>query len=211
MLSSHLLTNHGWKMVPHLAKPVAEAPLIARQSCKCPVCNVSLKDAKRLEKHINKAHPERPSSSHISSNPSKKNSVTTISYQWAITQPLDKKYSAVVEKFVTEKTLSEIEKEIVTIVNGYDAADTSRQSLMSGRLILLAHAKKRLAAKSKSSKNKKVAAKGKKNQKCQVTRHYGPIHWRAQDCCLRRFTFLREKIMYRCAPCAKSEAGQLLL
>jgi len=164
VLSSHLLTNHGWKMAPHLAKPVAEAPLIARQTCKCPVCNVSFKDAKRLEKHINKAHSERPSSSPISSNPSKKNSVTTISYQWAITQPLDKKYSAVVEKFVAEKTLSEIEKEIMTIVNGYDAADTSRQNLMSGRLILLAHAKKRLAAKSKSSKNKKVTAKGKKTK-----------------------------------------------
>ena len=27
VLSSHLLTNHGWKMVPHLAKPVAEAPV----------------------------------------------------------------------------------------------------------------------------------------------------------------------------------------
>ncbi|MBG6027603.1 hypothetical protein I5F10_09670 [Proteus mirabilis] len=145
-------------------KPVAEAPLIARQTCKCPVCNVSLKDAKRLEKHRNKAHSERRSSSYISSNPSKKNSVTTVSYQWAITQLLDKKYSAVVEKFVAEKTLSEIEKEIMTIVNGYDAADTSRQSLMSGRLILLAHAKKRLAVKSKSSKNKKVTAKGKKNK-----------------------------------------------
>lgn len=72
VLSSHLLTNHGWKMAPHLAKPVAEAPLIARQTCKCPVCNVSLKDAKRLEKHINKAHSERRGSSSISSTPSKK-------------------------------------------------------------------------------------------------------------------------------------------
>lgn len=52
----------------------------------------------------------------------------------------------------------------MTIVNGYDAADTSRQSLMSGRLILLAHAKKRIAAKSKSSKKKKVTAKGKKTR-----------------------------------------------
>lgn len=164
VLSSHLLTNHGWKMAPHLAKPVAETPLIARQTCKCPVCNVSLKDAKRLEKHIDKAHSERRSSSSISSNTSKKNIITTISYQWTITQPLDKKYSAVVEKFVAEKTLSEIEKEIVTIVNGYDAADISRQSLMSGRLILLAYAKKRLVAKSKSSKNKKVTANGKKNK-----------------------------------------------
>lgn len=164
VLSSHLLTNHGWKMAPHLAKPVAETPLIARQTCKCPVCNVSLKDAKRLEKHIDKAHSERRSSSSISSNTSKKNIITTISYQWAITQPLDKKYSAVVEKFVAEKTLSEIEKEIVTIVNGYDAADISRQSLMSGRLILLAYAKKRLVAKSKSSKNKKVTANGQKNK-----------------------------------------------
>lgn len=164
VLSSHLLTNHGWKMAPHLAKPVAEAPLIARQTCKCPICKVSLKDAKRLEKHINKAHSERLSSSPLSSRPSKKNSITTISYQWAIAQQLDKKYSAVVEKFVAEKKLSDIEKEIVTIVNGYDAADTSRQSLMSGRLILLAHAKKRLAAKSKSSKNKKVTAKGKKTR-----------------------------------------------
>ncbi|MGL4757329.1 MAG: hypothetical protein ACRCXB_33670 [Aeromonadaceae bacterium] len=63
-----------------------------------------------------------------------------------------------------KKTLSEIEKEIVTIVNGYDAADTSRQSLMSGRLILLSHAKKRLAAKRKSSKNKKVTTEGEKNK-----------------------------------------------
>lgn len=42
VLSSHLLTNYGWKMAPHLAKPVAEAPLIACQTCKCPECNVSL-------------------------------------------------------------------------------------------------------------------------------------------------------------------------
>lgn len=164
VLSSHLLTNHGWKMTPHLAKPVADATLVAPQTCKCPVCNVSLKDAKRLEKHISKAHSEGRNASPISSSPPKKNGITTISYQWAITQQLEKKHHAVVERFVAEKTLSEIEKEIVHIVNGYDAADASRQSLMSGRLILLAHAKKRLAAKSKSSKNKKVTAKGKKTR-----------------------------------------------
>ncbi|KEY59851.1 hypothetical protein [Serratia sp. DD3] len=164
VLSSHLLANHGWKMAAHLAKPLVEASLVDPQSCKCPVCNVSLKDAKRLEKHVSKVHPEGRSTFSISSSPSKKNCITAISYQWAITQQLDKKYSAVIEKFVAEKTLSEIEKEIVTIVNGYDAADDSRQSLMSGRLILLAHAKKRIAAKSKSSKNKKVTAKGKKTK-----------------------------------------------
>lgn len=162
VLSSHLLTNHGWKMTPNLAKPLTEAKLNAPQTCKCPVCNISLKDEKRLEKHLNKAHSEKRKTSPISSSPSKKNSITTISYQWAITQQLDKKYSAVVEKFVAEKTLSEIEKEIVTIVNGYDAADASRQSLMSGRLILLSHAKKRIAAKNKTKRNKKVTAKGKK-------------------------------------------------
>lgn len=162
VLSSHLLTNHGWKMAPHIAKSVLEATQVVPQSCKCPTCNVSLKDAKRLEKHIKKAHPVVRGTSPINSGPSKKNGITTISYQWAITQQLDKKYSAVVEKFVAEKTLSEIEKEIVSIVNGYDAADASRQSLMSGRLILLSHAKKRIAAKNKSSKNKKVTAKDKK-------------------------------------------------
>lgn len=162
VLSNHLLINHGWKMAPNLAKPVAEAKLIAPQTCKCPVCSISLKDAKRLEKHLNKAHSEKQKASAISSSPSKKSSITTISYQWAITQQLDKKYSGVVEKFVAEKTLSEIEKEIVSIVNGYDAADDSRQSLMSGRLILLSHAKKRIAAKNKTKKNKKVTNKGKK-------------------------------------------------
>jgi len=162
VLSNHLLINHGWKMAPNLAKPVAEAKLIAPETCKCPVCNISLKDAKRLEKHLNKAHSEKRKASAISSSPSKKSSITTISYRWAITRQLDKKYSGVVEKFVAEKTLSEIEKEIVSIVNGYDAADASRQNLMSGRLILLSHAKKRIAAKNKTKKNKKVMNKGKK-------------------------------------------------
>lgn len=164
VLSSHLLTNHGWKMTPNLAKPLTEAKLSAHQTCKCPVCNISIKDAKRLEKHISKAHPGGRNVSPISSSPPKKNSITTISYRWAITQQLEKKHHAVVERFVAEKTLSEIEKEIVNIVNGYDAADASRQSLMSGRLILLAHAKKRLAAKIKSRKNRKVTAKSKKTR-----------------------------------------------
>lgn len=59
VLSSHLLTNHGWKMTPNLAKPLTEAKLSAPQTCKCPVCNISLKDEKRLEKHLNKAHSEK--------------------------------------------------------------------------------------------------------------------------------------------------------
>ncbi|EOG6954354.1 hypothetical protein ACLH32_000884 [Yersinia ruckeri] len=156
MLSNHLLSKHGWKMV---SKATVEAPSVTPEVCKCPICNVSLKDARRLKKHLDKAHAKAGISSQPLHHTAKKQSVSTISYHWALTKKLDKKYTSVVDKFVAEKTLLEIEKEITLIVNSYDAADLSRQSLMSGRLIILSHAKKRIEAKNKASKNKKVPAK----------------------------------------------------
>ncbi|WP_145607940.1 hypothetical protein [Yersinia rochesterensis] len=156
MLSNHLLSKHGWKMAP---KSAMEVPTALPEACKCPICNVSLKDSGRLKKHLDKAHAKAGISSQSLSQSAKKQSISTISYSWALTQKLDKKYTGVVDKFVAEKTLLEIEKEITLIVNGYDAADFSRQSLMSGRLIILSHAKKRIEAKNKSSKNKKSPAK----------------------------------------------------
>lgn len=156
ILSRHLLSKHGWKMVP---KPIVEAPTVSPETCKCPICNVSLKDAARLKKHLDKTHAKAGILSQSFSKPAKKQSIPTISYHWGFTQKLDEKYTSVVDKFVAEKTLLEIEKEITLIINGYDAADLSRQSLMSGRLIILSHAKKRIEAKNKSSKKNKKSTK----------------------------------------------------
>lgn len=161
-LSSHLLIQHGWKMVPRSVKPVVQAPSVAPEACVCPICHIPLKDAKRLKKHLSNVHQKAASSVPASHYPAKKPTISTISYQWALTQKVDKKYSGVVDKFVAEKTLLEIGKEIMLIVNGYDAADASRKSLMSGRLILLAHARKRIEAKNKASKNKKTPGKRRK-------------------------------------------------
>lgn len=162
VLPSHLLIQHGWKMAAHEAKPVADAVADIQRPCKCPMCNASLKDAKRLQKHINKLHAGADRASVVKHAPAKKQSISTVSYTWALAQPLDKKHAGVVDKFVTEKTVLELEKEITAIVNSYDAADTARQSLLSGRLVLLSHAMKRVLAKNKAKKKKKVITKNKK-------------------------------------------------
>ncbi|MFJ5367382.1 hypothetical protein ACIPR9_20110 [Pectobacterium punjabense] len=146
-LVSHLISIHKWTLFDDT---VASKP--EKNSPKCPICQVFLRNNHKLKAHILKIH----SSINSTATPKKYEDskiLPTISYNWALQQKLDSKYNSLMKEFINNTSLSTIEKKIKSIINDYPIADPSKRKSMSHRLIILSHAKMKIERQGKPTKN----------------------------------------------------------